>query len=97
MHASDHEIFAYAARTWTCALTMKEFEALKVHLDNLHLDGKLGFPGGRMKRARDISDLRKNINTEGHRREVSEMEAVAKFALEAAGVPITRMRTRQQP
>jgi hypothetical protein len=93
----DHEIFAYAARTWTCAPTMKEFEALKVHLDKLYLDGKLGFPGGRMKRARDISDLWKIIDTEEHRRKVGEMTAVAKFVLEAAGVSIIDVPQEKEP
>ena len=93
----NHEIFAYAARTWTCAPTMKEFEALKVHLDKLYLDGKLGFPGGCMKRPKDISDLWKKINTEEHRRKVGEMTAVAKFVLEAAGVPIIDVPQEKEP
>ena len=37
----NHEIFAYAARTWTCAPTMEEFEAPKVHLGKLYDGGKL--------------------------------------------------------
>ena len=60
----NHEIFAYATRTWTCAPMITKFEALKVHLGKLYVSGKLGFPGGRMKRLRDISDLWKIINTE---------------------------------
>ena len=93
----DHKIFAYAARTWTCAPTMKEFEALKVHLGKLYLDGKLGFPGGCMKRPKGISGLWKKINTEEHRRKVGEMTAVATFVLEAAGVSIIDVPQEKEP
>ena len=93
----NHEIYAYAARTWTCAPTMKDFEALKEHLDQLYLDGKLGFSGGRMKSANNLSDLWKEINTKEHRRKCSEMTAVAKFVLEAAGVPIIDVPQEKEP
>ena len=93
----NHEIFAYAARTWTCAPTMKDFEALKEHLDKLYLDGKLGFSGGRMKSANNISDLWKDINTKEQRRKVGDMTAVAKFVLEAAGVQIIDVPQEKEP
>jgi hypothetical protein len=93
----NHEIFAYAARTWTGAPTMKDFEALKEHLDKLYLDGKLGFSGGRMKSANNISDLWKDTNTKEQRRKVGDMAAVAKFVLEAAGVQIIDVPQEKEP
>ena len=93
----NHEIYAYAARTCTCAPTMKDFEAPKEHLDQLYLDGKLGFSGGCMKSANNLSDLWKEINMKEHRRKCSEMTAVAKFVLEAAGVSISDVPQENEP
>ena len=84
----DQEILAYAARNWTMPPTMKDFEVLKSHLDKLFLDGKLGFSARAFTRAKDISDVwKKTIDTAAHCDKVGEMTAVAKFVLEAAGVP----------
>ena len=88
----DEEMLTYAAREWTSPPTMQDFAVLKTHLDNLLLDGKLGFSARALKRPKDISDVWKKISTPEHRAVVAENTAATKLFLEAAGVKIADRR-----